>query len=75
MKDMKYGSSGLSHDKNRPVKGRRDGVVTGNEGAVGGPDVCYSGIPAQDGYTRKKVFPLSGSGELGKREISGGEPS
>ena len=65
---------GLSKDMNRPVKGKRDGVVTGNEGAKGGPDVCYTGVPSTDGYTQKHKFPLHG-GSLTKREISGGEPS
>lgn len=65
---------GLSKDRNIPVKGKRDGVVTGNEGAKGGPDVCYTGNASEDGYTRKHTFPVHG-GSLGKREISGGEPS
>lgn len=64
--------SGLSKDRNIPVKGRRDGIVTGNEGAKGGPGVHYSGNATSDGYTKKGSFPLHG-GSLGKREISGGE--
>ena len=63
---------GLSKDMNRPVKGRRDGVVTGNEGAMGGPNRHQSGNPTEDGYTKKGSFPLHGS-DLHKREISGGE--
>lgn len=74
---MKYGNGGnksLCHDKNIPVKGRRDGVVTGNEGAVGGPNAHQSGTPTEDGYTKKGSMPLHGSG-MHQREISGGEPS
>lgn len=68
----KSGSSSMSHDKNRPVKGRRDGIVTGNEGAKGGPNVHKSGSPTDDGYTSRGQMPLHGGG-LHKREVSGGE--
>lgn len=63
---------GMSKDMDRPVKGKRDGVVTGNEGAKGGPDACYSGVPSTDGYTKKWGAPLH-SPEMTKHFKSGGE--
>lgn len=70
-----YGGKGdksLCHDRDIPVKGRRDGVVTGNEGAKGGPNAHQSGNATEDGYTKRGSFPIHG-GALTKREISGGE--
>ena len=62
----------LSSDMDCPVSGRRDGVVTGGEGAKGGPNVHQSGNPSSDGYTKRGTMPLHGSA-MHQREISGGE--